>query len=656
MEDAMKKALATTCGHPGSAVIVGAKKLFVLLAVRGRLLFLSLTLLAVAPRLHGQCQVSAFATVNDAAGTVTLTMTNSGTCSLGSFTWQLDNQNSVSGDSCPNGQPQCTYQTSITSCLSDGTHVFHVTGACAFPGPGGSCPGSIGRTDAPFVIDQKPAGSVNASRISPGHFHVTVAYTFKQAPGKVIHVNQVINGQSSNIYHDQGPFGLSGTRSFDVAFGCADSVQLVAELTACNDDVTSVQTTVTQDQTPNMLLSLEKDSTNGPRTAVLDVARGADVETVDTALDSIDTDSLQVTRIWGSNLEAVGAFPIRVPVGSNRQILRLTGVNCGKTGTANRSVEQSCDGCPTHAGGPVQLWDGAMTYSEHDPVPSDLGKIFTRSYASNNSHDGLFGIGWWTALDSFTADVTAASPVRSRLVHGINDDRALFQPAGSGWVQTYPTSRATRATFTGSIASGFSYRSAGSSIVQLFGANEKIIGWRDLTQNRGVSVTYDASGKPSRIFDEAGAWSCTVTTSGGHVVQISVDGRSDLVWNYLYTNGRLQSVSLVNAAAPWRTYEYSSGGQLVTIRDALGNPIEQHSYDSLGRATSSLDASGDITLSNTSTVQRQPCRQLGSPAPMAARRPMSSRSSAAMSPRTWTVAVHHAVGTTPPFPSIATVT
>ncbi len=110
--------------------------------------------------------------------------------------------------------------------MADGTHVFHVTGGCGFPGPNGSCTGSTGKTDASFVIDQKPAGSVNASRIGPGRFHVTVTYIFKQAPGKVIHVNEVINGQSTNIYHDQGPFGLSGTRSFDTFFGCGDSVQL----------------------------------------------------------------------------------------------------------------------------------------------------------------------------------------------------------------------------------------------------------------------------------------------------------------------------------------------------------------------------------------------------------------------------------------------
>jgi len=581
-------------------------------ATTARLFFLPLMLLVFAPDLHGQCQVSASATVNDTAGTVTLTMTNSGTCSLGGFTWQLDDQNSVSGDSCPNGQPQCTYQTSITSCLSDGTHVFHVTGACAFPGPNGSCPGSIGRTDAPFVIDQRPTVNVSASRIAPRRFHITVDYVFRQAPGHAVSVFEAINGQRSQIYDaGQGPFGLSGTRSFDYTFDCDDSVQLIGQVFACNNDVAEGQTTVTMDHTPKAQLSVEKNNTPGQREAVMNVTGGADVDSAFMILDSLDPDTGQVARIWWSNdffpnapaIVPQSSMPVRIPISaSTRKLLRFSAQNCNKTGTAGASVEpDSCAGCPTQAGPtqagqPVQLWDGTMTYSERDPIPSDLGEIFTRSYASNNTHDGLFGNGWWSALDSIVFDVTGWD-VTTQLVHGLNDDRALFRQSGGAWVQSWPTSRKARATLTGSSGAGFSYRGAGSSVVQLFGANHKVTGWIDLARNRRIAVTYDASsGLPSRIFDEAGTWSCTVTISGGHVTQISVDGRPDLVWNYAYASGHLQSVSLVNATSPWRSYEYSSGGQLATIRDALGNAIEQHSYDSLGRATTSLGSSGDITL------------------------------------------------------------
>jgi len=576
-------------------------------ATTARLFFLPLMLLVFAPDLHGQCQVSASATVNDTAGTVTLTMTNSGTCSLGGFTWQLDDQNSVSGDSCPNGQPQCTYQTSITSCLSDGTHVFHVTGACAFPGPNGSCPGSIGRTDAPFVIDQRPTVNVSASRIAPRRFHITVDYVFRRAPGHAVSVFEAINGQRSQIYDaGQGPFGLSGTRSFDYTFDCDDSVQLIGQVFACNNDVAEGQTTVTMDHTPKAQLSVEKNNTPGQREAVMNVTGGADVDSAFMILDSLDPDTGQVARIWWSNdffpnapaIVPQSSMPVRIPISaSTRKLLRFSAQNCNKTGTAGASVEpDSCPGCPTQAGNPVQLWDGTMTYSERDPIPSDLGEIFTRSYASNNTHDGLFGTGWWSALDSIMFDVTGWD-VTTQLVHGLNDDRALFRQSGGVWIQSWPTSRKARATLTGSSGAGFSYRGAGSSIVQLFGANHKVTGWIDLARNRRISVTYDASsGLPSRIFDEAGAWSCTVTISGGHVTQISVDGRSDLVWNYAYASGQLQSVSLVNTASPWRTYDYSGGGQLATIHDALGNAIEQHSYDSLGRATTSLGSSGDITL------------------------------------------------------------
>jgi hypothetical protein len=191
-------------------------------------------------------------------------------------------------------------------------------------------------------------------------------------------------------------------------------------------------------------------------------------------LDSLDPDGGQVARLWWSNdffpnaptIVSRSSMPVRIPISaSTRKLLRFSAVNCNKTGTAEGSVEpDSCPGCPTRAGQPVQLWDGTMTYNERDPIPSDLGEIFTRSYASNNTHDGLFGTGWWRALDSIMFDVTGWD-VTTQLVHGLNDDRALFRQSGGVWLQSWPTSRKARATLTGSTGAGFSYRGAGSSIV-----------------------------------------------------------------------------------------------------------------------------------------------------------------------------------------------
>ncbi|HKR65104.1 MAG TPA: hypothetical protein VJZ00_15325, partial [Thermoanaerobaculia bacterium] len=64
----------------------------------------------------------------------------------------------------------------------------------------------------------------------------------------------------------------------------------------------------------------------------------------------------------------------------------------------------------------------------------------------------------------------------------------------------------------------------------------------------------------------------------------------DLVWTYTYdSNSNLTTVT-APATQPWRTYEYVSN-RMTASRDALGNLIESHDYDSDGRAKSST---GDI--------------------------------------------------------------
>lgn len=83
MEASMKKMFATTCGHPGSAVNVTAKKVLLTAALRGHLFFLAVAVLAAAPHLRGQCSISANATLDETAGNVTLQLTNSGTCGTG---------------------------------------------------------------------------------------------------------------------------------------------------------------------------------------------------------------------------------------------------------------------------------------------------------------------------------------------------------------------------------------------------------------------------------------------------------------------------------------------------------------------------------------------------------------------------------------------
>jgi len=256
---------------------------------------------------------------------------------------------------------------------------------------------------------------------------------------------------------------------------------------------------------------------------------------------------------------------------------------------------------PTEAPHPVRLWDGAVTYDEHDPLPDDLSRLFTRRYISRMPASHAFGVGWRSAFDATIITMTSSTP-NSAVVYTEDDQHAVFDQIGAGWLQVWPSGVDAYGTLTGSDSSGYIYREAGSSMVRYYGGsgNHHLTGLKDLRSGRQIAITYDSFGAPATIVDSFGAWSATLTTDGNHrVTQIAIDSHPELVWNYAYDgNGNLTTVTPVNATAPWRSYSYvafGSGWLLSTVTDALGNLIEQHTYDGNGRAITSTGPSGDIT-------------------------------------------------------------
>ena len=293
---------------------------------------------------------------------------------------------------------------------------------------------------------------------------------------------------------------------------------------------------------------------------------------------------------------AEGSGTTIVPVGSfdTDRMLQVIATGCEGSRTAQASVSGcgQCKGPAKSVGGPVRLFDGVMTYSETDPLPATLGLEFRREYSSGAAAEGRFGKGWASIFD---ASAMVIDP-EGKTVAVVNEDRTrtVFRfLSGDQWYQTWPKGGAS-GTLTGSETSGYAFRDAGGSIVRTFGANHRLTRLQDLRRGRAVSITYDANGYPTAIADEGGNWSCTVMTANGHVTGIAVDGRPDLAWAYAYTGSLLTSVSVAGAPSAWRTYEYTNN-RLSAIRDASNSIIERHDYDAFGRATSSYDATGDIT-------------------------------------------------------------
>jgi len=290
------------------------------------------------------------------------------------------------------------------------------------------------------------------------------------------------------------------------------------------------------------------------------------------------------------------AGTIVVPIGSfnTDHILRATAFACDTSRTAEATVNcTDCKGPATSVGGPVRLFDGVMTYSESDPLPSTIGSEFRREYSSSGTADRRFGIGWTSIFDAEAKEVDIDADTKSVVITTENRSSYVFRQLATGqWKQTSPAG-GLAAVLTGSQAAGYLLRDASGSMVRTFNGG-RLVRMQDFRTGRGVSIAYDAAGAPTSIADESGNWSCTVTTANGHVTAIAVDGRPDLTWSYGYTGSLLTSVTVAGATTSWRTYEYLSN-RLAVIKDAAGAVIERHDYDASGRATSSYDASGDIT-------------------------------------------------------------
>jgi RHS repeat-associated protein len=304
-------------------------------------------------------------------------------------------------------------------------------------------------------------------------------------------------------------------------------------------------------------------------------------------------DEAGATYVTQTNLAVSGTLGQALGMLDTDRTLRALATACEGTATADASLTCThCSGPAKSVGGPVQLFDGVMSYGETDPLPNTIGSEFRRSYSSGAVAAGWFGQGWTSIFDAGAVPVDASNG----RISVVNEDRtrATFQLLTTGtWRQTWPVG-GVAGILTGSETAGYTFRDAGGSIVRSFGTNHQLVRLQDLRHGLAVTITYDASGAPTRIFDEAGTWSCSVTTANGRITGVSVDGRPDLAWTYAYNGALLTSVSLNGAAGAWRTYQYS-GNRLSAILDGNSAVIERHDYDAMGRATSSYDPSGDIT-------------------------------------------------------------
>jgi RHS repeat-associated protein len=254
------------------------------------------------------------------------------------------------------------------------------------------------------------------------------------------------------------------------------------------------------------------------------------------------------------------------------------GTNLGGT-----SCKENVGEPPKSAGRPVNVTNGNMYIEETDyrlPGIGD-GLDITRTYNSKNQTAGLFGFGWSSILDESLVSYGA-----KLLRLNLPDGRAVYLSRSS---TALPYSPAQPLNFYGQVV-----KNADNSYtltfkdgrVHQFNTNGKLVSFSDRYGNT-ITLTLNASGNPTTITDASGR---TITFTYDSYTKIATMSDSlGTIATYVHAfMGRLTSVTYADGSKYVFTDVFSGNNvYLTSVKDALNNVLESHTYDSQGRALTS---------------------------------------------------------------------
>jgi RHS repeat-associated protein len=237
-------------------------------------------------------------------------------------------------------------------------------------------------------------------------------------------------------------------------------------------------------------------------------------------------------------------------------------------------------------GKPINVTNGNMYIQQTDyrlPGIGD-GLEITRTYNSKNQSAGLFGYGWTSILDE---SLTSYGSNLLRL--NLPDGRAVYlsrTSPGSIYTPAQPLN------FYGQIVKNVDNTytlTFQDGRIHQFNANGKLVSFSDRIGNT-ITLTLNASGNPTTITDASGR---TVTLTYDSYTKIATMSDSlGTIATYVHAFlGRLTSVTYADGSKYVFTDVFSGNNvYLTTVKDALNNVLESHTYDSQGRALTSEKA------------------------------------------------------------------
>lgn len=237
-------------------------------------------------------------------------------------------------------------------------------------------------------------------------------------------------------------------------------------------------------------------------------------------------------------------------------------------------------------GRPVNVTNGNMYIEQTDyrlPGIGD-GLEITRTYNSRNQTGGLFGYGWSSMLDE-SLIIYGANLVRLNLPDG----RAVYlgRPSG-GSVYTPKQPLNFYGQIVKNVDNTYTLTFKDGRIHQ-FNANGRLVSFADRNGNM-ITLTLNTSGNPTAISDASGR---TITLTYDSYTKIATMSDSlGTIATYVHAFlGRLTSVTYADGSKYVFTDVFSGNNvYLTTVKDALNNVLESHTYDSQGRALTSEKA------------------------------------------------------------------
>ena len=232
--------------------------------------------------------------------------------------------------------------------------------------------------------------------------------------------------------------------------------------------------------------------------------------------------------------------------------------------------------CNREVGRPVNVTNGNMHLRQTDYQLPGAGEAIgiSRTYNSISQSIGLFGRGWTTTYDE-------------RVTLDANSQLQLTLPDGR--LVTFATP-----DFFGQIVrngDGSYTVTFKDGRVHQFNASGKLVSLTDSNANQTV-LNYGVNGRLSSVTDSFGRV-LNVTTSNSGLV-LSLGDSLGTIASYTYGgSNELLTVTYPDNSVYRFTYTgVPNGLALATVSDALGNAIEQHDYDSQGRANTSQAEGG----------------------------------------------------------------